>query len=248
MKLSKEYPLLYGRYKSMINRCYSTETSGYSLYGKTGVTVCEEWLNKETGSENYIKWCLSQMDYSKMKNLQIDKDIGSARLKIYPPIYSPSTCTFLTRSENMSFTKKCNKNNTSGYRGVHKTGSNKWVSEIRIHGKLIQLGVYDSKLDAAKAYDYYILISNKKSRTNNVLSKNETVENITVSGYENPIRNTSIHKGIHFERKRNKWKAMHKDINNNHIFIGRFKTEAEALSALNIYKNSIRSTTIESTS
>lgn len=46
------------------------------------------------------------------------------------------------------------KNNKSGYRGVgwHK-GCEKWQARIRVDGKLIHLGYYDDKDDAARAYD-----------------------------------------------------------------------------------------------
>lgn len=46
------------------------------------------------------------------------------------------------------------KNNTSGYKGVywHKTKS-KWNAKIKVSGKKIHLGYYQSVKDAAKAYD-----------------------------------------------------------------------------------------------
>jgi hypothetical protein len=45
------------------------------------------------------------------------------------------------------------KNNTSGIKGVywHKTTS-KWLSNIRANGKIIHLGIYAHKEDAAAAY------------------------------------------------------------------------------------------------
>lgn len=46
------------------------------------------------------------------------------------------------------------KNNTSGYKGVswHK-GCGKWISHITIDGRVIHLGYFSDKNDAARAYD-----------------------------------------------------------------------------------------------
>jgi len=59
-------------------------------------------------------------------------------------------CTPAENSKNM----KMPKNNISGYKGVswHKA-SNKWQSHIRINNIEIYLGLYNNKLQAAKAYN-----------------------------------------------------------------------------------------------
>lgn len=45
-------------------------------------------------------------------------------------------------------------NNTSGYKGVHfHKGVNKWVAELTVKYKKFHLGVFDTKVDAARAYD-----------------------------------------------------------------------------------------------
>jgi AP2 domain. len=58
-----------------------------------------------------------------------------------------------TRSQNMSNTKKYS-TNTSGYKGVMwSKRQSKWIAQIKYHGKLFHLGVFDNKIDAARAYD-----------------------------------------------------------------------------------------------
>jgi hypothetical protein len=56
-----------------------------------------------------------------------------------------------TNSENCRNSRK-QSNNTSGFKGVIKSGK-KWQAQIRSEDKRFGLGTYDSKIEAAKAYD-----------------------------------------------------------------------------------------------
>lgn len=83
------------RYVQMLIRCYDKDCTAYKHYGAKGITVCDEWLNSP---DSFIKWCEENgFDENKV----LDKDILCDNLKIYPKIYSPSTCQFLTSKENM---------------------------------------------------------------------------------------------------------------------------------------------------
>ena len=58
-----------------------------------------------------------------------------------------------TNSENV-INRKIQSNNTSGYKGVSLIKkSNKWNAYIKTKNKRIHLGNYESKIDAAKAYN-----------------------------------------------------------------------------------------------
>lgn len=53
-----------------------------------------------------------------------------------------------------SFNRRINKNNTSGYRGVHWYPMlNKWVTQIHANGALIHCGYYQDLIMAAEAFD-----------------------------------------------------------------------------------------------
>lgn len=54
-----------------------------------------------------------------------------------------------TNSQNMMNTKA-----RSGFKGVHwGKAANKWVVQIRAHGKVYHIGVFADPIEAAKAYD-----------------------------------------------------------------------------------------------
>ncbi len=58
-----------------------------------------------------------------------------------------------TRTENKR-NGKIRKDNTSGYKGVREHKHNKkWEASIRFNNRRIYLGRFDSKIEAAKAYD-----------------------------------------------------------------------------------------------
>lgn len=47
-------------------------------------------------------------------------------------------------------------NNKSGYRGVRKRDK-RWCAEISVKGKVLHLGSFDKKIDAARAYNRHAL-------------------------------------------------------------------------------------------
>jgi hypothetical protein len=56
-----------------------------------------------------------------------------------------------THSQNLSNARK-HINNTSGFKGVFPHGSN-WKVQIRVGGKILHIGVYSTREEAAHAYD-----------------------------------------------------------------------------------------------
>lgn len=58
----------------------------------------------------------------------------------------------ITSKQNV-YNKRKQKNNTSGFKGIHKTENGKWRVVIGYNHKQIYLGRFSSKKDAALAYD-----------------------------------------------------------------------------------------------
>jgi len=59
-----------------------------------------------------------------------------------------------TKSQNMA-NRKINKNNTTGFKGVRRFyyNKNKYTSKVNTNGKQYYLGIFNTAIDAAKAYD-----------------------------------------------------------------------------------------------
>lgn len=87
---------LYGRWRSMILRCYDENNLLYKFYGAKGITVCDRWYN----FSNYVDDVVLLEGYdeklAKTRNLHLDKDMINREALIY----SPETCKWLTNLEN----------------------------------------------------------------------------------------------------------------------------------------------------
>jgi hypothetical protein len=44
-------------------------------------------------------------------------------------------------------------NNTTGFRGIRSTPCGRWYGQIKQNGKMLHLGSYATKQEAARAYD-----------------------------------------------------------------------------------------------
>lgn len=114
----------------------------------------------------------------------------------------------ITQRENASKDKK---NGTSKYTGVTWAKvSNKWASRIKINGKSIHLGYFNTELEAAKYYQ-------------NALKSIENNEEIIISKHIF----SSNYKGVSWKDKSKKWTASIK-INGAIKHLGYFYTESEA--------------------
>lgn len=220
------YPSLTRRHYDMISRCYDPSNRLYSFYGGVGVTVCEEWLNDQNGLINYVNWILSQKTEKEMQGLQIDKDILSSKLGFFPAMYSPTTCCIITAAQNAQARKLLKSTNTSGYRGIAPAKRGKWQATCVLNGVSKHLGCWNTKLEAAKAYDYYNILMKSHSTLNNVLKEDEIIPGITIDGYTN-LSYSSDKYGVSYDKDRNKWAAQ-VYFNKKRVALGRYLTEQEA--------------------
>lgn len=148
---------LYSIWQNMKARCKGSTSHNKKYYTDKGIAVCDEWVNDFPA---FKAWAL-QNGYD--DTLSIDrKDNNSG--------YSESNCRWATQSTQVENTRVLKSTNTSGYRGVSKNWS-KWRARIQVEGKEKSLGTFDNILDAAKAYDRYILENNLNNTINGVLNE-----------------------------------------------------------------------------
>lgn len=84
--------------------------------------------------------------------------------------YTPSNCRWTTQIVQSRNTRLIYSHNKSGYRGVSfATSKNKWKASIKLNSKSTHLGYFNSALDAAKAYDTYVVTNNLEHTINGVL-------------------------------------------------------------------------------
>lgn len=120
----ESWHLIYIIWAGMRTRCNTKHAKAYKNYGAIGVEICPEW-------DEFIpfyNWCRAN---GWKKGLQIDKDILST--EIPGKIYSPSTCCFVTRKQNMNRTTK---NVFLEYNGDRLTMS-QWSEKMNISYQLL---------------------------------------------------------------------------------------------------------------
>lgn len=89
-------------WKGMIDRCYNPKNKAYNNYGAKGIVVCDRWKRFDYFMEDAVNVPGYNKERIENGELCLDKDIID-RSKM---IYSPETCSFVTRSEN---SKEANK-------------------------------------------------------------------------------------------------------------------------------------------
>jgi hypothetical protein len=152
MRNHKLYGVIYG----MIKRCTNPNNKDFPLYGGRGIKVCEEWTNDRV---SFFNWALANGYEAGLTIDRIDNNRG----------YEPSNCRWVTMKVQNRNKRVIQSNNNSGYRGVYwYRKNNKWRANISIDGKHIHLGSFDTAIDAAKAYDKYVISHNLEHTINNV--------------------------------------------------------------------------------
>jgi hypothetical protein len=148
------YHPLYMRWHNMHSRVTNSKNKYYENYKFLGVTIYDRWNTLE----NFIE----DMFDSYIPGAWLDRIDNNGE-------YSPINCRWTTKEVQSQNTRKIMSTNKSGYRGVNWCKkSNAWRSRISVNSKRIQLGSFKTPIDAARAYDKYVLDNNLEHTINNI--------------------------------------------------------------------------------
>lgn len=107
-------------YNNIKQRCYNKKNPNYKNYGFLGIKMCDEWLNDKS---KFIEWCIKNgFEDSK----ELDKDIKCKKLGIIPHLYSPNTCSFVTKKQNLNAIKV---NHILEYNGI-VLNTSEWAEKL----------------------------------------------------------------------------------------------------------------------
>ena len=139
----------------MINRTKNPKNKAFKeYYGVRGISVCDRWLK----IENFIE----DMYPTYKEGLTLDRIDNNGN-------YEPLNCRWATQSLQLMNTRLIHSNNTSGYRGVcFDKARNKWISRIQYNNKQKTIGRFSTALEAAKAYDKYVIDNGLEHTVNGV--------------------------------------------------------------------------------
>ena len=151
---------LYRAWSAMKQRCMNSNTEKYDRYGGRGIKICGEWVEDFVAFKN---WALSNGYKDSLEIDRIDND-GD---------YEPNNCRWVSRAIQARNTTRIRADNSTGYRGIECKTNGKASARITVGGKRITIGTFDTKYEAGKAYDNYVIDNNLEHTTNGIIIKGE---------------------------------------------------------------------------
>lgn len=141
---------LYNIYRGIKKRTNGNSKDEHIInsYTKKRISMCDEW---KASFIDFMTWA-NNNGYS--DNLTIDRIDNDGD-------YEPTNCRWVSMCVQAQNRRCLISTNTSGYRGVRwRSERKKWVSIIEHGGKVTKIGSFSNIIDAAVAYDTYVIKNN----------------------------------------------------------------------------------------
>lgn len=137
-KQEKHFKRIYNILMGMKDRCYNFNSKDYKYYGNRGIKICQEWLNNETGVDNFYNWAITNRY---REDLTIDRiDVNGN--------YEPENCRWVNSKTQARNTRK---NRKIEYNGESKTLS-EWSEILNIKYVTLSNRINTNKWDIERAF------------------------------------------------------------------------------------------------
>ena len=143
---------LYSTWQGQKKRCYNKNSKMYKHYGKRGIFMDIRFKTNFLTWLNYVQ-LLPNYNTAKYSLDRVNNNEG----------YVPMNLRWANQQTQSQNTQRIQTNNTSGFRGVSKHGQRTtkiWRSTITINNKHVHIGLYNTAIEAAVAYDPFVISQN----------------------------------------------------------------------------------------
>lgn len=212
---------LFVTWRMMNYRCYSTKHGSYHRYGGRGIETCQEWRwDNPYGFFNFLADLPSRPD-----NHTLDRELVDGW-------YSKGNCRWVdkrTQQNNLS----TDRDTESGYTGVTRNPSGKWVAKVYLNGKNLSSEPFEN-LDAAIAAREAMVALKMGVGDTDALTTIKAATVVTPKGRRQYGRKTSTLYGVSWDKSREKWRAS-LTRESKQVALGRFETEDLAYAAVLLF-------------
>ena len=135
MKNAIKHPL-YSTWHTMKNRCLNPNATNYKNYGGRGIQIADEWIN------NFEMFAYHMGDKPSPNHSldRVDNDWG----------YYPENCRWASSSKQQQ-----NSRSIINAKGYIITARGKYEGRVRVGGKRLYLGIFDTPEEASAVYQKF---------------------------------------------------------------------------------------------